>query len=189
MKYLILLSIALLSGYTNACDCSHRRYQPVCGFDGRTYWNNCERRCADVEEAYEGVCRDCNCEDVVLHVCGQNGKTYLNSCYATCDSTPVKSLGKCNEECSCDNIANEVCGADKKTYRNACKAKCAGVEILGLGACPHPNRCFCTYHAHPSCGVDGKLYINPCHMRCKGVSADTYKGCAGKGEDDGPSNL
>lgn len=72
------------------CNCD-RKYEPVCGNNGRTYDNSCFAIC-DKQLSWEnGPCeryrpkkRRCNCGDDANEVCAKDGKVYKNSCYAAC---------------------------------------------------------------------------------------------------------
>ena len=89
MKTLFLMFLAASVKLSNSseesferCDCERRNYRPRCGYDGKTYYNPCMARCANVEVNYRGVCRGCHCPDIIQPVCGDDGHVYANSCEA-----------------------------------------------------------------------------------------------------------
>lgn len=79
------------------CACS-LSYSPLCGSDGRTYYNQCDFNCQKrfnrhLKILYPGKCtdtlsiipQDCAICDVAFSpICGSDGKTYSNICFFRC---------------------------------------------------------------------------------------------------------
>ena len=53
---ILLLTKTTLSDDDYYCDCLYKKYDPECGANGITYYNKCQRKCANVEKAHDGAC-------------------------------------------------------------------------------------------------------------------------------------
>ena len=116
-------------------------YAPVCGCDGVTYGNDCDRRGARAQKAHEGRCPDdCSDDRCEPAVCG--GIVGI-----PCDDGELCDLpaGECHgadlqgvcvvapKMCTADWVP--VCGCDGQTYSNDCTRRAAGIQKAHDGPC------------------------------------------------------
>lgn len=108
---------------------------PVCGCDGVTYGNDCERQAAGVSKASDGACEPSG------KVCGGIAGFQCDS-GETCDypagQCKVADLaGQCVQAPqACPTVFDPVCGCNGVTYGNQCELLAAGVAKGSDGACP-----------------------------------------------------
>ncbi|XP_055958196.1 agrin [Patella vulgata] len=163
-----------------SCECKicTEQYEPVCGYNGITYENECKLRfenCKFKQNVQIKHRKSCNgCENVKCEF------------YAICESDGTQA--RCVCPTSCIPVEAEVCGSDGKTYLNECELKVAAcrrkqfISIASTGSC---NKCadvVCQYGAkcengacvcpimcptvrEPVCANDGVTYSNECEMR------------------------
>lgn len=81
-------------------DCNLRE-EPVCGVDGKTYFNLCIPFQKGIEIDYEGACEKTQpitfepCAEEKNPVCGNNGNTYTNRCFLDRSDTLWSYNGEC----------------------------------------------------------------------------------------------
>ena len=141
--------------------------------------------CEGVERNYRGVCRGCDCPNIVQPVCGDDGVTYANSCEANCHNALVVNNYACGENCAGDQYPEELwCGVDGKTYKNMCEAKCVRVGFAHQGPCELKGL-ECSHcpeqWVDPVCGVNGRRYKNSCYAKCAHAVIDPHYKCLSGG--------
>jgi len=137
-----------------------QNYEPVCGCDGKTYFNSC------IAENYHGV---------------------TEWALGPCSISDCKDETQVNTNIQCPQVYDPVCGCDGKTYNNFCVAEFYyGITDWTNGACEESecidtsliNDLPCPLLYFPVCGCDGLTYPNECYAIGSGVISWTEGPCS-----------
>jgi len=110
------------------------QYDPVCGCDGVTYSNDCQRLMAGATLDHVGECGAPPNKE-----CSQNGEC-LEGEFCGKVPTDCDGVGQCIPiPQMCIMNVMPVCGCDEETYSNACVAHSNGVNVLHDGSCDEPT--------------------------------------------------
>ncbi len=153
-----------------------RVYDPVCGCDGVTYANDCERIRAGAVLAHKGEC-GCACPKHYDPVCSVDGTTYDNACFAKCAGVEIAHPGPCKDERTCGGIAGFPCPDDQVC--NLVDPTCLTADLAGL-CVAKPDACLQVYD--PVCGCDGVTYGNDCERLRASATLRHAGPCCGDGK-------
>ncbi|XP_037397457.1 agrin isoform X6 [Pygocentrus nattereri] len=183
-------SVCLLEHGKPRCSCEPIQcdgtYKPLCGKDGHTYPNDCERKNAEcttqmhIPVKQQGPC-DLNAPSPCLKkTCEFGGTCVVKNGEAVCE---------CPDACS--QAQDPVCGNDGHTYNSQCHMRAMGcalqknINISHKGPCDkacancsfgaicdaQTGRCVCPTECvgsrQPVCGSDGTTYANECELNVR----------------------
>ncbi|KAK6307937.1 hypothetical protein J4Q44_G00212080 [Coregonus suidteri] len=161
-------------------------YKPLCGKDGRTYINDCERRRAECHaKAHIPVKQQGPCDLHTPSPCLGKACEFGAVCVVKNDEPVCECAG------ACPQTPDLVCGSDGHSYGSQCEMRAMGcalqkeIHIQHRGPCDEAcancsfgaicdgqsGRCVCPQECveshQPVCGSDGSTYDSECELHVR----------------------
>ncbi|KAI5612251.1 agrin isoform X10 [Silurus asotus] len=198
-------AMCLLEHGRLSCSCEPIRcdgtYAPLCGKDGHTYPNDCERKRVEcLTQTTISIKQQGPCDLNAPSPCLKKKCDFGSSC--------VVKNGEAVCECSetCLQASDPVCGSDGQTYTSQCQMNAIGctlqkhIQIKHKGPCDkactncsfgaicdeQTRRCVCPKECvvskQPVCGSDGITYMNECELHVHACIEQLDLHVVGQGE-------